>query len=466
MTQDKKQVKEFFKQITECEKNNKLVSASDTIQKVELALTNAVSEKYGEGNKVTVDPAKKDITVTVKKSVVAKVNDEIREISLEEAKEFRKSAKLGATMDVPVSISKFEKTISDTVAKVEFFDAFRALAIEKNVPEDYLIDKIRSAIQKAIKNEYGQEDGIVIIEPETATIKIALQKTVVEEVLDPKTEISLADAAKYKSGAIVGSVVEIPLRTKQFGRIAAQAAKHFIRQGISEAEKSNLLREYEDKKCDIVTANVIKVDEERGNVTLEIDNSEVILPKSEQIKDEIIKENSKLLVYVADVQNQPKGPKLMVSRTHPGFIKKLFEKQTPEISDGTVEIKSVSREAGSRTKIAVYSREEDVDPVGACIGQHGSRVNAIVDELGGEKIDVIKYSKEPKEFIAAALSPSDVIDVIILDEEANRCRVIVPDDQLSLAIGNKGQNARLAARLTGWKIDIKSESTADEATEE
>lgn len=344
----------------------------------------------------------------------------------------------------------------------EFFEALSLLEKEKGIPKEYLVEKIATAIQNAIKRDFGTEDGIVEINPETAEFKVAIKKTVVDEVSDPKTEISVNEAAKYKSGAIEGTVIEIPLETKQFGRIAAQTAKHVIRQGISEAEKSRLLEKYEDKKYELISALVVKTDDERGNVTLEIDNSEVILPKSEQIKDEVIKENSRILVYVSDVQAQTKGPKLMVSRTHPGFIKRLFEMQIPEISDGTVEIKAVSREAGSRTKIAVYSREEEVDPVGACIGQRRSRINAIVNEISGEKIDIIKYSDDIKEFIAAALSPADVIDVKILDEEERRCRVVVPDDQLSLAIGNKGQNARLAARLTSWKIDIKSESTAYE----
>lgn len=344
----------------------------------------------------------------------------------------------------------------------EFFEALSLLEKEKGIPKEYLVEKIKTAILNAIKRDFGTEDGVVEIDPLTYSFKVAIKKTVVSEVVDPRTEISLNEAAKYKSGATEGMVIEIPLETKQFGRIAAQTAKHVIRQGISEAEKSRLLEKYEDKKYELISALVIKTDDERGNVTLEIDNSEVILPKSEQIKDEVIKENSRILVYVSDVQAQTKGPKLMVSRTHPGFIKRLFEMQIPEISDGTVEIKSVSREAGSRTKIAVFSREEDVDPVGACIGQRRSRINAIVSELSGEKIDIIKYSDDIKEFIAAALSPADVIDVKILDEEEKRCRVIVPDDQLSLAIGNKGQNARLAARLTGWKIDIKSESAAYE----
>lgn len=344
----------------------------------------------------------------------------------------------------------------------EFFEALALLEKERGISINYLIEKISTAITIAVKRDFGVEDSIVDIDPIARRFYVAIRKTVVAEVEDPKAQISLSNATKYKRGVEIGATVEIPLETKQFGRIAAQTAKHVIRQGISEAEKSQLLEKYEGKKYEIVSALVLKTDDEKGNVTLEIDNSEVILPKSEQIKDEVINENTRILVYVSDVQANTKGPKLMVSRTHPGFIKRLFEMQTPEISDGTVEIKSVSREAGSRTKIAVYSKEEDVDPVGACIGQRGSRVNAIVDELGGEKIDVIKYSEDPAQFVAAALSPSEVISVTIVDEAEKKCQVVVPDNQLSLAIGNKGQNARLAARLTGWKIDIKSQSSATE----
>ena len=302
---------------------------------------------------------------------------------------------------------------------------------------------------------------MVEINPETGRFYVALRKDVVEEVEDPTTQISAADAAKYQSGITAGQVLEVPLDPKKFGRIAAQAAKSSIHQGIREAEKGLLLKEYESRQHDIVSAKVLRVDPVRGNVALEIGNSEAVLPKTEQIPDETFTEGQRIKVYVVDVQNTEKGPRLMISRTHPGLVKRLFEMNVPEIYDGTVEIRSIAREAGSRTKMAVWSNDENVDPIGACVGPHGQRVNSIVEELRGEKIDIIKYSDDPAEYIAAALAPADVVDVR-LAEEGKACRVIVPDDQLSLAIGKEGQNARLAARLVGYKIDIKPESYREE----
>ena len=341
----------------------------------------------------------------------------------------------------------------------EFFDALYLMEKEKGIPAEYLVEKIKVAIAIAVKKDpAGSEENIVEIDPETKTFYVALRKNVVEEVEDPYTEITVEDAVKYNKAAKVGDVVEIPLEPKKFGRIAAQSAKHVIRQGIREAEKGLLLQEYQSRQHDIVTATVLRSDPKRGSVTLEIGNSEAILPKSEQVPGEELADGAKVRVYVVDVQNGEKGPRLMISRTHPGLVKRLFEMQVPEIYDGIVEIKAISREAGSRTKLAVYSRDENVDPVGSCIGPKGSRVSSIVDELGGEKIDVVKYSEDPAEFISAALSPATVLGVEIVDEALKSCRVTVPDHQLSLAIGNKGQNARLAAKLTGWKIDIRPES--------
>ncbi|MEG1778867.1 MAG: transcription termination factor NusA [Oscillospiraceae bacterium] len=341
----------------------------------------------------------------------------------------------------------------------EFFDALYALEKEKGIPVDYLLEKISTAIGIAVKRDMGgTDDNIVEIDPLAQRFYVAVRKYVVDDVTDPQLQLSKAEASKYSKTAQVGDLVEIPLETKEFGRIAAQAAKHVIRQGISEAEKGQLLKKFQSKKFEIISALVLKVDPIKGNATLEIDKNEAILPKAEQVPGEVLVEGSRVMIYVVDVTSATKGPKMMISRTHPGLIKRLFEMETPEIQDGTVEIKAVSREAGSRTKIAVYSKDENVDPVGACIGPKGSRVTAIVDELGGEKIDVVKYSDDPAEFIAAALSPSQVISVEIDPEGARACKVTVPDNQLSLAIGNKGQNARLSARLTGWKIDIRPES--------
>jgi len=341
----------------------------------------------------------------------------------------------------------------------EFFEALAMLEKEKGIPRENLLEKIKNAITIAIKRDgEGSEDSIVEIDPETGRFYVAFRKIVVEDVEDPTAEILLEQAQQYNKKAIVGSVVEIPMETKKFGRIAAQAAKHVIRQGIREGERDQLFQEYQSREHDIVSATVLRIDERRGNVTLEIGRNEAVLPKSEQVSTESFREGDRIRVYVVDVTTGEKGPRLMISRTHPGLVKRLFEMQVPEIYDGTVEIKAIAREAGSRTKIAVYSRDENVDAVGACIGPKGARVSDIVDELGGEKIDVVKYSEAPQEMVAAALSPAQVLGVEIEDEEVKSCKVTVPDQQLSLAIGNKGQNARLAARLTGWKIDIRPES--------
>jgi len=346
-----------------------------------------------------------------------------------------------------------------TTSNSEFFEALALLEKEKGIPKELLAEKIATAIGNAIRRDMGaSEDSVVDINPETGRFYVAMRKTVVDEVYDPAQEILPEEAVKYNSAAILGDVVEIPLDTKQFGRIAAQTAKHVIRQGIREVERGQLFAEYSSRQHDIVTATVIKTDPRKGNVTLEIGKSEAILPKSEQVPGEEFADNSRVKVYVVDVINGEKGPRIMISRTHPGLVKRLFEMEVPEIFDGTIEVKSISREAGSRTKIAVWSNDENVDPVGACIGPKGQRVSAIVDELGGEKIDVVKYSADPAAFIAAALSPADVLSVEIESENPKACKVTVPDHQLSLAIGNKGQNARLAAKLTGWKIDIKPES--------
>lgn len=341
----------------------------------------------------------------------------------------------------------------------EFFEALALMEKEKGIPAEQLAEKIATAIGNAIRRDMGaSDDSVVEIDPAGRRFYVAMRKEVVEEVYDPAQEILPEEAAKYKSGAVLGDFVEVPLDTKQFGRIAAQTAKHVIRQGIREVERGQLFAEYSSRQYDIVTATVIRTDPRKGNVTLEIGKSEAILPKSEQVPGEALEDNMRVKVYVVDVVNGEKGPRIMISRTHPGLVKRLFEMEVPEIYDGTIEVKSISREAGSRTKLAVWSNDENVDPVGACIGPKGQRVSAIVDELGGEKIDVVKYSPDPAEFIAAALSPADVLSVEVETDGTKSCKVTVPDNQLSLAIGNKGQNARLAAKLTGWKIDIKPES--------
>ena len=341
----------------------------------------------------------------------------------------------------------------------EFFEALKLLEKEKGITGDYLLEKIRAAIIIAVKRDFGGKENIaVIMDPATNEFSVSLFKRIVEEVEDPDEEMLPEEAAKYTKKPLVGETVEIKLETKQFGRIAAQTAKHVIRQGIREAERGQQMQEFQRRNQELVTALVTRVDPKTGAATLEIGKAETVLPKSEQIGDEVLREGDHVKVYVVDVREGEKGPRALVSRTHPGLVKRLFEMEVPEIFNGVVEIKAVSREAGSRTTLAVLAHDENVDAVGACIGPRGARVGGIVDELGGEKIDIIEYSDEPEKFIAAALSPARVLSVEGDPEGAKSCRVTVPDAQLSLAIGNKGQNARLAAKLTGWKIDIRPES--------
>lgn len=341
----------------------------------------------------------------------------------------------------------------------EFFEAISLLEKEKGIPADFLLEKVCAAIVTSVRKDYGGEDVVFCdYNAEKYELRVYLKKTVVEEVKDKNSEISVTEAAKYKKAALPGDVVEVVLETKEFGRIAAQTAKNVIRQGIRDAERGLIMREFQSKQQELVTGKVQRVDPKTGNVTLEIGKSEAILPKGEQVPGEEFAEGQLVKIYIVDVRDTEKGPKAMISRTHPGLVKRLFETEVPEIYDGTVEIKSVAREAGSRTKIAVLSKDENVDPIGACIGPKGSRVGQIVEALGGEKIDIVTYDENPEKFIGAALAPADVLSVEIDHTQDKTCHVTVPDTQLSLAIGNKGQNARLAARLTGWKIDIKPES--------
>ncbi|MBR0542199.1 MAG: transcription termination/antitermination protein NusA [Clostridia bacterium] len=341
----------------------------------------------------------------------------------------------------------------------EFFEAVALMEKEKGVPAEYLYEKISNAIVVAVRKDYGGKDVISCeIEPEKSEMNVYYCRTVVEEVEDPDAEISLEEAQQIKKKYKLGDIVKVKLTKKDFGRIAAQTAKHVIRQGIRDAEKDQILQDFQSKNQELVTAKVQRIDPVTGNVTLEIGKAEAILPKAEQLPDDSFYEDELIKVFIVDVKQTEKGPKAMISRTHPGLVKRLFEMEVPEIYDGTVTIDSVSRDAGSRTKLAVHSKDEDVDAIGACIGPRGARVNKIVEILGGEKIDIVNYSENPEEFIAAALAPANVLKVEIEDAENHVCHVTVPDHQLSLAIGNKGQNARLAAHLTGWKIDIKPES--------
>ena len=343
----------------------------------------------------------------------------------------------------------------------ELFEALRMFEKEKDIPMDYMLMQIEKAITIACKNYFdGNEDVIFKADPEKNSFDVKLKKTVVDEVFDPSYEVSLEEAQKInkRKKFEIGDEIEVPLDPKKLGRIAISAARNVIRQGIRAGEKGQSLLEFQSKLGEIVTATVERIDPKSGIATIKIGKSEAMLPKSEQIGCENLKEGDHVKVYIADVKEKEKGPHAIISRSHPGFVRRLFEQEVPEIFDSIVEIKSVSREAGSRTKMAVTSSNPDVDAIGACIGQKGARVNRIVAELGGEKIDIIEYSDEPEKYISAALSPATVTKVEIVDEEKKSCKATVPDGQLSLAIGNKGQNARLAAKLTGWKIDIRPQS--------
>ena len=340
----------------------------------------------------------------------------------------------------------------------ELFLALDLLEKEKGIPAEYMLDKIKKAISTACKNNYGNEDVDIDVDREKGVFNVYLRKEIVEEVEDPNRQYLLDKAKQVDPTACVGRFVRIKLDTKQFGRVAAQTARNIIRQGIRDSERGQMMEEFQSKHQELVSGLVERIDPRTGAISLRLGKAEAVLPKNEQIGGENVKEGDYIKVYVVDVRETEKGPKAIISRTHPDLVKRMFEAEVPEIYDGTVEIKAVSREAGSRTKLAVMSNDPAVDAVGACIGARGSRVSEIVDELGGEKIDIVEYSEEPKQFIAAALSPANVLSVELAEDGSRSCRVTVPDNQLSLAIGNKGQNARLAAKLTGWKIDIKPES--------
>ena len=348
----------------------------------------------------------------------------------------------------------------------ELFESLSLLEEERGISVDYMFEKIKKAIVTACKNSYnGNEDVIINVNPKRNKFDVFLQKTVVNDVTDPGNEISLLEARKISANAGVGEKVGVKLNTKEFGRIAAQTARNIIRQGIRDGEKDVMKQEFESRKGQIVSAIIEKIDPKSGSATIRIGKSESYLPKSELLQCNNVKEGDIVKVYVVDVKETDKGPKVVLSRTHPDVIKKMFENEVPEIATGVIEIKQIARESGARTKVSVCSHDENVDAIGSCIGPRGARIAAIIKELGGEKIDIIEYSEDVEKYITAALSPAEVLKVEVISEDANTCRAIVPDSQLSLAIGNKGQNARLAARLTGWKIDIKPESATLESGE-
>ena len=343
----------------------------------------------------------------------------------------------------------------------ELLEALTILEKEKNISKEVLMEAIEQSLIQACKNHFGKADNVhVTIDHETCEFSVYADKTVVEVVEDPVMEISLSNAKMMDSKYELGDIVKVPIQSKQFGRIATQNAKNVILQKIREEERKVLYDEYFQKEKDVVTGVVQRY--MGKNVSVNLGKVDAILSENEQVKGEVYKPTERIKVYVLEVKDSPKGPKIMVSRTHPELVKRLFEAEVTEVKDGIVEIKSIAREAGSRTKIAVWSNDPDVDAVGACVGMNGARVNTIVEELRGEKIDIISWNENPALLIENALSPAKVITVLA-DPDEKTALVIVPDYQLSLAIGKEGQNARLAARLTGFKIDIKSETQAREA---
>ncbi len=347
----------------------------------------------------------------------------------------------------------------------EFFAAIEEIEREKGIPRAYMIEKINQALLAAFKKDNpGCAENITItVDEKHKKIEMTLQKRVVDDVYDPDIEILLEEAKTYYKNAKLGDIVDIPVETKKFGRIAAQAAKQVIIQGIREAERGIIYEEFTSKEHEILTGVVSRIEPRSGAVSIKITSNseftEAMLSPNDQIRGEVLKEGDRIRVYVVEVKKSTKGPQVILSRTHPGLVRRLFELEVPEIYNGEVEIRSVAREAGSRTKMAVWSNDPEIDPVGACVGPKGGRVASVVEELGGEKIDIIQYSEVPEAYVAAALSPAEVVEVTMTgDETVKSCRVIVPDSQLSLAIGKEGQNARLAAKLTGYKIDIRPES--------
>ena len=343
----------------------------------------------------------------------------------------------------------------------ELLEALNILEQEKNISKETLLEAIENSLITACKNHFGKSENVKVnIDPETCEYHVFQEKKVVEKVEDPVEEISLVNAKMIDSKYELDDIVNVEVKSKEFGRIATQNAKNVILQKIREEERKVLFDEYYSKEKDIVTGIVQRY--VGKNVSINLGKVDAILTENEQVKGEVFQPTERIKVYILEVKSTSKGPRVLVSRTHPELVKRLFEYEVAEVKDGTVEIKAIAREAGSRTKIAVWSNDPDVDPVGACVGMNGARVNAIVNELRGEKIDIITWNENPAMLIENALSPAKVISVIA-DAEEKAAKVVVPDYQLSLAIGKEGQNARLAARLTGFKIDIKSETQAREA---
>ena len=351
----------------------------------------------------------------------------------------------------------------------EIFGALADLESKRGIPRDYMTEKIKHALVSAYKKDKSGYTDNVVVDIVDDRMQMYVQKEVVDEVYSNDTEISLEDARKISPTAEMGDLVNVSINTKSFGRVAAQTAKQVIIQAIRDAERGVVYESFSSKSHEILTGTVQRIMPDTGDMTIQVgtgnDKTDAMLTAREQVRGEVFKEGDMIRVYVLDVRRNNRGPQVMVSRTHPGLVKRLFELNVPEIESGLVEIKSIAREPGSRTKIAVCATEENIDAVGACVGPRGGRVGAIVDELRGEKMDIVIWDEDPVKFVASALSPADVVSVTVLSDVPKACRVIVPDDQLSLAIGKEGQNARLSAKLTGFKIDIKPASKADEVEE-
>lgn len=347
----------------------------------------------------------------------------------------------------------------------KFFAALEQLEKEKGISVDYMLERVGQALISSYKKmNAGMTDNVYVeADREKKKIRMYVRKTVVDDIYEPYEEMTVEEAREYKPNAMLGDIIDIDIPPMSFSRIAAQSAKQVIIQGIREAEHGMTITEFESKSHEILNGVVSRIDPRSGNVILEIvshgEKTEAVLTSSEQVKGETLTEGQRVKVYVMEVRRGTRGPQIMISRTHPGLVKRLFELEVPEIHDGVVEVKSIAREAGNRTKIAVFSQDENVDPIGACVGTRGARVGNIVDELCGEKIDIIKWSEDMAKFVSAALAPADVISAE-MQPDGKSCHVVVPDDQLSLAIGREGQNARLAAKLTGCKIDIAPASQA------
>ncbi len=339
----------------------------------------------------------------------------------------------------------------------KFFDALEDLSIEKGINKDYILEAIEQALVTAYKRNFNSQENVkIVIDESHYTINVYSMREVVKECQDPTIEINLADAKKYSKRAKVGDIVEVEVTPKDFGRIAAQTAKQVIVQKLREAEREIVYSEFSDRQGEIVSGIIQK--SEKNIVIVDLGKLEGIMTANEQVPGEVYNVNDRIKAYVLEVAKNNRGvPQMLISRTHPGFVRRLLELEIPEIYEGLIEIKNIVREAGSRTKIAVYSKDPNIDPVGSCVGSRGTRIQNVLNELKNEKVDVVEWSEDPVQYIASSLSPATVLAVDI-DEENMSSKVVVPDNQLSLAIGKDGQNARLSARLTGWKIDIKSET--------